>query len=297
MKIAIASGKGGTGKTTIATNLALTLANAGTNVQLLDCDVEEPNCHIFLKPEIESATPVTVPIPKVIEEKCTGCGICAEVCEFSAIAVVKKKVLIFSELCHGCGACSLFCPEDAFIEVPREVGAIEKGYADGITFTQGLLNIGELMSPAVISEVKKSAGDPDVLIIDSPPGTSCPVIEAVKDAEFILLVTEPTPFGLNDLKLAVGMAKALNLPFAVAINRSDIGDDAVAEYCRRENIEIFLEIPNDRRIAEAYSRGEMVVRELPEYLETFKTCWDRIRAFSEKETSSKPDSDGTAKEA
>lgn len=296
MKIAIASGKGGTGKTTIATNLALTLADTGINVQLLDCDVEEPNCHIFLKPEINSSSPVTVMIPQVIEEKCTGCGICAEVCEFSAIAVVKNKVLIFPELCHGCGACLLFCPEDAFVEVPREVGVIEKGSSGGITFTQGLLNIGELMSPAVISEVKKSTGDPDVLIIDSPPGTSCPVIEAVKDADFVLLVTEPTPFGLNDLKLAVGMAQALHLPFAVAINRSDVGDEAVAEYCRRENIEIFLEIPDDRRIAEAYSRGSMVVRELPEYLKTFKTCWDRIRAFSGNAASTKPDSDGTAKE-
>jgi len=276
VKLAIASGKGGTGKTTIATNLALTLDDKGMEVQLLDCDVEEPNCHIFLKPKIESTAPVTVLIPKVIEEKCTGCGVCAEVCEYSAIAVIKGKVLIFPELCHGCGACKLFCPENAFIEVPREVGIIEEGKASGISFTHGFLNIGELMSPAVIDEVKKAAGDKEIVILDSPPGTSCPVIAAVKDADFVLLVTEPTPFGLNDLELAVGMARELKLPFAVAINRSDVGNEDVKEYCRREKIEIVLEIPNDRRIAEAYSRGEMVIHALPEYQKTFETCWEKI---------------------
>ena len=281
MKIAIASGKGGTGKTTIATNLALGLADKGKTIQLLDCDVEEPNCHIFLKPEIESSSAVTVPIPRVIEEKCTGCGICADVCEFSAIAVIKGKVLIFPELCHGCGACKLFCPEDAFIEVPRELGIVEEGKTNGIRFVHGLLNIGELMSPAVISGVKKAAGDPEILILDSPPGTSCPVIETVKDADFVLLVTEPTPFGLNDLELAVGMVRELNIPFAVAINRSDVGNEDVKEYCGREKIEIVLEIPDDRRIAEAYSRGEMVIHALPEYQKTFETCWTKITDLHE----------------
>jgi len=276
LKISIASGKGGTGKTTIATNLALTLADKGKNVELLDCDVEEPNCHIFLKPDIESRTPATVTMPKVIEEKCTGCGICADVCEYRAIAVIKGKVLIFPELCHGCGACKLFCPEDAFVEISREVGIVEKGKTDGISFVHGLLNIGELMSPAVISGVKKAAGETEILIVDSPPGTSCPVIAAVKDTEFVLLVTEPTPFGLNDLELAVGMVKELNIPFAVAINRSDVGNDDVKEYCEREGIDIVLEIPDDRRIAEAYSKGEMVIRALPDYRRTFETCWEKI---------------------
>ncbi len=282
LKIAIASGKGGTGKTTIATNLALTLADSGRTVQLLDCDVEEPNCHIFVKPNIEETWPATVLVPKVKQEKCTGCRICADVCEFKAIAVIKGKVLIFQELCHSCGACTLLCPENAISEIPREIGVIEKGKAGNIPFFQGMLNIGELASPPVIREVRKAAGESEVLIIDSPPGTSCPVIEAVKDSDFILLVTEPTPFGLNDLELAVGMARELGIPFAVAINRSDIGNDDVKKYCQKEHIEIFLEIPNDRRIAEAYSRGEMAVRALPEYKKVFDRSWKSIEAVSGK---------------
>lgn len=276
MNIAIASGKGGTGKTTIATNLALILAERGNTVQLLDCDVEEPNCHIFLKPDIDVSIPVTVLKPEVIEGKCTKCGICGEVCEYSAILVVKDSVLIFPELCHSCGACSLFCPEDAIIEVPRKVGIIEKGKSNGIMVTHGLLNIGELMSPAVIHGVKQAAENHDISILDSPPGTSCPVIEAVKDAAFVLLVTEPTPFGLNDLKLAVGMVRELKLPFAAAINRCNIGNDDVKDYCSREHIDVLLEIPDDRRIAEAYSRGEMIVDTLPEYQSLFTVCWSRI---------------------
>lgn len=279
MKISVASGKGGTGKTTIATNLALILSEMGKTVQILDCDVEEPNCHIFLNPEIESSIPVTVPMPKVMEEKCTGCGTCAEVCEFSAIAIIKGSVLIFPELCHGCGACKLFCPEDAIIEIPRNVGTVEKGNGNGIRFVHGFLNIGELMSPAVIGGVKRAAEEREIVILDSPPGTSCPVIEAVKDADFVLLVTEPTPFGLNDLELAVGMVRVLDLPFAVAINRSDIGNEDVKKYCERERIEIVLEIPDDRKIAEAYSRGEMIIHAVPDYRQSFEACWEKIEGL------------------
>jgi len=279
LKIAVASGKGGTGKTTIATNLALILSEMGKSVQILDCDVEEPNCHIFLNPEIESTIPVTTPLPKVMEEKCTGCGICAEVCEFSAIAIIKGSVLIFPELCHGCGACTLFCPEGAITEISKQVGMVEKGKSNGIRFIHGLLNIGELMSPAVIAGVKKAAGDEEIVILDSPPGTSCPVIEAVKDADFVLLVTEPTPFGLNDLELAVGMVKVLGIPFAVAVNRSDVGNEDVKKYCEREHIDIVLEIPDDRRIAEAYSRGDMIIHAVPDYRQAFETCWEKIEGL------------------
>jgi len=276
LTIAVASGKGGTGKTTISTNLALVLAQQGKSVQLLDCDVEEPNCHIFLKPQIHSSKPVNVFFPRVIEDKCTGCGVCGEVCEYSAIVVVKEKVLVFPELCHGCGGCTLFCPEEALEEIERPVGIIEKGSVSGIQFIQGLLDIGELMSPAVISSVKKAVDSSDIIIIDSPPGTSCPVIESVKDADFILLVTEPTPFGLNDLKLAVGMVRELGKPFAVAINRSGIGDDEVKRYCHDEDIDVILEIPDDIRIAQAYSRGEMIVDVLQEYKGLFKQCFESI---------------------
>ena len=279
MKLAVASGKGGTGKTTIATNLAVMLADKGTSVQILDCDVEEPNCHIFLNPEIDSTIPVTVPVPRVAEETCTGCGTCAEVCEFSAIAVIKGKVLLFPELCHGCGACRLFCPEGAIDEIPKNVGTVEKGSANGMGFIHGLLNIGELMSPAVIGGVKAAATDGEMIIIDSPPGTSCPVIEAVRDADFVLLATEPTPFGLNDLELAVGMVRVLDIPFAVAINRCDVGNDDVVRYCNEEAIDIILEIPDDRRIAEAYSRGEMIVHAVPEYRQLFDACWEKIEGL------------------
>lgn len=276
MKLAVASGKGGTGKTTIATNLAVMRADKGTSVQILDCDVEEPNCHIFLNPEIESTMPVTVPVPRVMEETCTGCGTCAEVCEFSAIVIIKGKVLLFPELCHGCGACRLFCPEGAIDEIPKNVGMVEKGKANGMGFIHGLLNIGELMSPAVIGGVKEAATGGETIIIDSPPGTSCPVIEAVRDADFVLLATEPTPFGLNDLELAVGMVRVLGIPFAVAINRCDVGNDDVATYCKEQHIDIVLEIPDDRRIAEAYSRGEMIVHAVPEYGQLFDACWEKI---------------------
>lgn len=276
MNIAIASGKGGTGKTTISTNLALSLARKKKNVQLLDCDVEEPNCHIFLKPLIHSSNPVNMLLPKVVKNKCTGCGICSQVCEYSAIVAVKYNVLIFPELCHSCGACSLFCPVGAIEEIQRAIGVVEKGKSNGIEFVHGLLDIGELMSPAVINGVKKAAGQTDILIIDSPPGTSCPVIESVKDADFVLLVTEPTPFGLNDLKLAVGMVRQLGKPFAVAINRCDVGDKEVLRYCEDEEIDIVLQIPDDIRIAQAYSRGEMIIDAVQEYNTLFEQCWENI---------------------
>jgi len=269
MKIAIASGKGGTGKTTIATNLAVSLARAGRRVQYLDCDVEEPNGHIFLKPDIERVEEATVGVPQVDQSKCTGCGRCGQLCQYSAIICIQKHVLTFEPLCHSCGGCMAVCPASALTEKPRRIGVAEYGAVNGVAFGHGRLDIGAIQTPALIRHVKRGIREDAVVILDAPPGTSCPVIEALKGTDFVLLVTELTPFGLNDLELAVGMVKTLKLPFAVVINRCDMGDDGVAQYCRREGIDIAMEIPNDRKIAEAYSRGQMMVDIQPEYAAKF----------------------------
>ena len=265
MKIAIASGKGGTGKTTVATNLALVASRDGRSVAYLDCDVEEPNGALFLKPHFSETRPVEVSIPEVDTGKCTACGKCGQICQYSAIVVMKENVLVFPELCHGCAGCWLVCPTGAIAESHRQTGQLELGQAGKVRFIQGLLNIGEVMSPPVIGAVKAAAPGVDFLVVDSPPGTSCPVIESVRGADYVLLVTEPTPFGLNDLRLAVEMVRALKLPFAVVINRADMGDDQTRQYCRQEGIDVIAEIPDDRQVAEAYSRGEMMCEAIPKY--------------------------------
>ena len=278
MIISVASGKGGTGKTTIAVNLALSL----DNVQLLDCDVEEPNAHIFLKPEIKEKIPAFIPIPEVDEEKCNTCGKCREVCAYHAIAVIpssngdKGSVLIFPHLCHGCGACSLLCPQKAIKEVDKEIGVIELGTSGNIQFGHGKLNVGEIMAPPLIRQVKKHINPTRIVIIDAPPGTSCPVIAAVKESDYCILVTEPTPFGLNDLILAVEVLKKLKVPFGVVINRSDIGDDKVDKYCQDNKIPILLRISFDKEIALLYSRGIPLVREKAEYKEKFRKMFNVI---------------------
>jgi MinD superfamily P-loop ATPase len=276
MKIAIASGKGGTGKTTIATNLACSIARMGKTVQYLDCDVEEPNGHIFLKPDIEETQNVTIGVPEVDTELCNGCGKCGQLCQYSAIICLKDTVMTFEQLCHSCGGCMAVCPQVAIKEKQRKIGIAEFGRADGIYYGAGKLDIGTIQSPALIKHVKQKAIDDGTVVIDVPPGTSCPVIEAVKGADFVLLVTEPTPFGLNDLKLAVGMVRELKIPFAVVINQSDLGDDQVQQYCDGENIQIILEIPNDRRIAEAYSVGKMIIDVLPEYKKDFAGLYESV---------------------
>ncbi|MDO9542532.1 MAG: ATP-binding protein [Kiritimatiellia bacterium] len=258
MKLGIASGKGGTGKTTIAVNMAAVLVRAGTQVEYLDCDVEEPNGHIFLKPKIEFSKPVGIPVPVVDETKCNGCRKCAEICQYHAIMVFKKP-LIFPELCHGCGGCALVCPTGAIKEQERPIGVVETGSARGIRFVQGRLNVGEAMSPPLIRAVKQVSAANRLAILDSPPGTSCPMVTTVRNTDYVILVTEPTPFGLNDLKLAVETVHQLNLPFGVIINRADIGNDEVVRYCRDEQIPILMEIADDRCIAGAYSRGIMIV--------------------------------------
>ena len=276
MIISVASGKGGTGKTLVATSLALSLS-ATQKVQLLDCDVEEPNANILLRVTIKHSQPVNIPTPSVDETKCTYCGKCAEVCAYNAIAVIKKRVLIFPELCHGCGACSYLCPESAITEEGKEVGIVERGDSGNLELIQGRLNVGEAMAPPVIREVKKHIDHGSVVVIDVPPGTSCPVIEASKGSGFCLLVTEPTPFGLNDLSLAVEVVRELNIPCGVIINRAGVGSDEVDQYCHREGIPILLKIPLDRSIAMFYSRGIPLVEGMPRWRQKF------IRLFQDIE--------------
>lgn len=274
MIISVASGKGGTGKTTIATNLAISL---GSDVQLLDCDVEEPNSHLFINPNFENDEIVTTAVPEVDEKKCNLCGKCGEICQFKAIILIGETILAFHELCHSCGGCVEVCPEDAISEKGRELGVIRRGSRNGLEFINGTLRIGEAMSPPLIRKVRSYAREDGVTIIDAPPGTSCPVIASMKDADFILLVTEPTPFGLHDLKLAVGAVKILGIPCGLVINRSDIGDDKVKVYAEQESLPILMEIPFDRQIAEAYSRGELLVEQMPEWKERFQDLYQNIQ--------------------
>ena len=266
MIISVASGKGGTGKTLVATSLALSLKDR-EKVRLLDCDVEEPNDHVFLKPEINGSKAVSILVPRVDEEKCTCCGKCAEVCAYHAIAVLGNHVLTFPQLCHGCGACSYLCPEKAISEESRETGVVEWGHSDGVGFVHGKLTVGEAMAPPVIRKVKEYANNDGTVIIDVPPGTSCPVVEAIKGSDFCILVTEPTPFGLNDLALAVETVRDLSIPCGVVLNRAGIGDSKVEEYCERENIPILLTLPLDTEIARLYSRGIPLVEGMPEWKE------------------------------
>lgn len=275
MIISIASGKGGTGKTTVAVNLALSLPT-GT-VQVIDCDVEEPNSQLFLSPSIHQVTSMGIPVPRIDESKCTYCGKCAQVCEYHAIAVILKNVLVFDELCHGCGACSYLCPEKAMFEVEREIGTVQEGNANGINFVNGVLNIGEPMASPLIRRVKEKIQKEKVVILDAPPGTACPVIETVKESDFCLLVTEPTPFGLNDLELAVGMLEKLGIPKGVVVNKADVGDREVWDYCQSKNIPILMEIPMDRQIAESYSKGIPIVIENPSYIQKFEYLFERIK--------------------
>jgi len=271
--ISIASGKGGTGKTTVATNLAFSLKN---NVQLLDCDVEEPNSHLFLNPVIENKETVFTPVPEIDEQKCTYCKKCAEICRFKAIAVLEKAIITFPELCHSCGGCMEICPEKAINETGRELGVIERGRRDNLDFVHGCLRVGEAMSPPLIRKVRSFILPEKTNIIDAPPGTSCPVIAAMKEVDFVLMVTEPTPFGLHDLKLAVEAVKLLDIPCGLVINRSDIGDKRVKAYAAQENLPVLMEIPFDRWIAETYSRGGLIAEEMPEWKEKFQELYRRI---------------------
>jgi MinD superfamily P-loop ATPase len=278
MIISVASGKGGTGKTTVAVNLALSLSN----VQFLDCDVEEPNAHIFLKPRITNEQKASIPVPEVDEAKCTYCGRCQEVCAYHAIAVLpasngkKGRVLVFPHLCHGCGACSALCPQRAIKEVNREIGVVEIGHCGEMEFVHGRLTIGEAMSPPLIRKVKDQINLKKTVIIDAPPGTSCPVVASVKGSDFCILVTEPTPFGLNDLILAVEMLRKIKIPFGVVINRADLGNNKTEEYCAKENIPVLMCIPFKKEIAVSYSKGIPIVEEDGLYREKFNNLYLEI---------------------
>jgi len=282
MIITVASGKGGTGKTTIAVNLGLALARAGQpQVHVVDCDVEEPNAALFLNPVLEESEEVGQLIPEVDLEKCTFCGVCAEVCQYSAIAVVAQRVLVFPELCHGCGSCTLNCPEDAITEKLDVMGVLERGRAGSITFAQGRMDVGEAMPTPIIRQLKKWAIPEDhsdrVVILDAPPGTSCPVVESMRGADYVLMVTEPTPFGLHDLRLAVQVARdELGLQVGVVINRDGVGDEEVDAYCEAENVPVLMRVPWDRRIAEAYSEGIPLIDALPEYQQAFLSLYQEV---------------------
>lgn len=278
MIIAIASGKGGTGKTTVAVNLTLSL----DNVQLIDCDVEEPNSNLFLKLKLERAEDVSIQIPVIDEEKCTHCGKCSELCQYNALAVLPDKVMVFKELCHGCGLCQMACPQGAITEKDRTIGIIEKAEGE-IEFLRGVLNIGEAMSTPLIKRLKEKMNREKTVILDVPPGTACPVIEAISGVDYCLLVTEPTPFGLYDLRLAVELCKELNVKFGVIINRDGMGNQDTENFCNEQRIPILLRIPYDRKIAELYSKGIPFVREIPEWRERFGDVFRKIeRVETEK---------------
>jgi MinD superfamily P-loop ATPase len=277
MNIAIASGKGGTGKTTIATNLALLLAKEGERTRYLDCDVEEPNGHLFLKPRIGKTEPACIPAPIIDETKCDACGECVRLCQYKALVRLGKTAVVFPELCHGCGGCTLVCPKKAITDGSKLIGTVETGSAGNVMFVHGRLEVGEAMSPPLIRQVLRHAADDAINVIDAPPGTSCPVIASVRDADFVVLVTEPTPFGLNDLGLALDMVRELEAPHGVVVNRAEAGNTDAQEFCSKKKAEILAQVPDDRRIAAAYSRGEMALTSVPGVRKLLLSLWRSLQ--------------------
>ncbi|MBD3234850.1 MAG: P-loop NTPase [candidate division Zixibacteria bacterium] len=284
MRIAIASGKGGTGKTTVAVNLASLMSETNSGLYYVDCDVEEPNGHLFLNPEVTAKRPLFLPKPSINEELCDGCGECKVICQYNALALIGEKVLVFPELCHSCGGCTLACTRDAITEVPHEIGSIFEGKAGELMYAGGELKIGIPSAVPLIKEVKSMVPNMDDAILDAPAGTSCPVIETVRGADYVLLVTEPTPFGLNDLKIAVETVRLLGLPFGVVINRAGMRDEKTNGYCEEEGIKILSEIPNDRKAAEVYSRGQMLYTGIPGFRKYFKELFLKLTAEIESLT-------------
>ena len=279
MIIAIASGKGGTGKTTVAVNLAYAF---DCEIQLLDCDVEEPNVQLFLKGAPLAMEEVAIPVPQIDESLCDGCGECSRFCEYNAIVSFGTKPLVFADMCHGCGGCMKVCPRRAIREIDNRIGVIETFRAGKISLIQGRLDVGAAMAPPLIRAVKRKIDHKTPAILDAPPGTSCPVITTLRETDFVALVTEPTPFGLNDLILTVEAVREMHLPFGIIINRAGSGDERVNSYCTAEQIPVLLEIPDDRRIAEAYSRGELIGQVFPEYRRLFVTIINNIITRSDR---------------
>lgn len=275
MKIAVASGKGGTGKTTVSVSLALA---AQGKVQYVDCDVEEPNGHLFLSPAMAASREVHLSVPRVLEERCNYCGKCRDLCRFKAITVFGRTIMAFTDLCHSCGGCFLVCPEQALAEDKRLVGVVEKGDAAGIAFVHGRLRVGEAMAVPLIRAVKEECAGDGLVILDAPPGTSCPLVATIKDCDYALLVTEATPFGLHDLQLAVGVLRKLELPFGVIINRADMGDKGTERWCDREDITVHLQIPFDRKIAEGYATGEPLIASRPDLLASFALLLEELQS-------------------
>ena len=265
MKIAVASGKGGTGKTSVAVNLALSMGK----VQVLDCDVEEPNVHVLLRPIVGETFPVELLVPKIIEERCDYCGDCAKFCQFNALFVAGETAMVFPELCHSCGGCTIVCPREAIVEEPRQIGKIIKSKAGDIDLVYGEINVGEALAVPIIAAVKDHIDENRTVILDSAPGSACPLVETVHGVDFCLLVTEPTPFGLHDLEVAVEVVQILDIPMGVLVNFAGIGDRGVYDFCEEQGIPIMMEIPFDRKIAELYSRGIPFVEAMPEWRQKF----------------------------
>ncbi len=278
MRIAVASGKGGTGKTSVAVNLAVI---AGRTATLVDCDVEEPNAHIFLKGEVSTRDTVSVSVPAIDESRCTGCRACVEFCSFNALISFGGPPLVFPDLCHGCGGCRLVCPAGAIVEVARPLGEVRRIDASRCTLVEGCLEVG-VSSPVPVIKAAKAAANGDFVIYDAPPGTSCPLVATLRGADYVLLVTEPTPFGLSDLRLTVEVLRQMNMEFGVVINRSVRSESLIHDYCHHEAIEVLGEIPEDRRIAEAYAAGRLIVEALPGYRPLFRSileaCLERVTA-------------------
>jgi MinD superfamily P-loop ATPase len=278
MIVSVASGKGGTGKTSVAVNMALSI----DNVQLLDCDVEEPNAHLFLNPKISQTQSVTVSVPFVNEKLCDHCAKCADFCQYNALFVGSDKVLVFPDLCHSCGGCILVCPKEAIGVHQHNIGTLKIGSTGDLELVYGELEVGEPIAVPIIREVKRHIRKDKNVILDSPPGTSCPVIQTVKDSDFCILVTEPTPFGLHDLKIMIHVLEGMRIPSGVVVNRAGIGDNRVYEYCEEKEISILLEIPYERKIAELYSRGIPFSREMPEWKTRFRALFNTVRKRVDK---------------